>query len=425
MNKTPEELRADFWKADLERGGIIRSQYDEIKRVLSEKDMQWVKERLLDIKRHAIKNTEFYKGLCETDNFPVVNKTMLIENQVACSAKEGFQTPTHTTSTSGSTGTPFSVVQDYKKRNRTIADLQVFGELCDYPPRERMVFFRVINAKLHRTPEQEDRENIYYIDSSDLGDTHLEEMKQTLLEKQPRIVFSYSSTLVELAKYIKKTGIPQEGFSMKSVLTGGEGISDENRRLLEKVFGCTVYRRYSDMELGILGQDSGNSSAYVLNWGSYYFECLKMDSDEPAEPGEAGRIVITDLFNYAFPMIRYDTGDLGVMDYPADGFPILKEIYGRVRDCVYALDGRLISPAKISVMMWGAEEIKQWQFIQEEKDRYVLKLNCEHNIDEAAFEKKFKDLLGADARIEIEYVEEIPVTSSNKRRAVVCNYQKG
>lgn len=37
-----------------------------------------------------------------------------------------------------------------------------------------------------------------------------------------------------------------------------------------------------------------------------------MDSDEPAEPGELGRIVITDLFNYAFPILRYDNGDTAV-----------------------------------------------------------------------------------------------------------------
>ena len=56
-----------------------------------------------------------------------------------------------------------------------------------------------------------------------------------------------------MAKYIDRTGIPENGFSMKSVLTGGEGLSVENRKLLERVFACTVYRRYSDMELGILG----------------------------------------------------------------------------------------------------------------------------------------------------------------------------
>ena len=179
--KTPEQLRNDFWKSDIEHGGVIFNQYEEIKRVLCNKDMAWVEERLGDIKLHAIEQTEFYKDYELTDEFPVVNKMTLIENHDACLAKEGYQTPIHISSTSGSTGTPFSVTQDFKKRNRTIADLKVFGELCDYPSHERMVFFRVINAKLHRTPEQEDRENIYYIDSSDLCDAHLEEMKNALL----------------------------------------------------------------------------------------------------------------------------------------------------------------------------------------------------------------------------------------------------
>lgn len=413
------------FREDMNMGGAIFNQYEEIKRVLCNKDMAWVEERLRDIKHHEIEQTEFYKDYKVTDEFPVVNKMTLIENHDACLAKAGYQTPTHVSSTSGSTGTPFSVTQDFKKRNRTIADLKVFGELCDYPSHERMVFFRVINAKLHRTPEQEDRENIYYIDSSDLGDAHLEEMKNALLDKKPLIAFSYSSTLVELAKYIDCTGIPKEGFSMKSVLTGGEGLSEENRKLLERVFGCTVYRRYSDMELGILGQDMGNGSEYVLNWGSYYFETLKLDSDEPTEPGEAGRIVITDLFNYAFPMIRYDTGDLGILDNSdPNELPKLKEIYGRVRDCVYATDGRLISPAKVSVMMWGSDGVKQWQFIQETKMNYVLKLNCEKRVDAEVYIEKFKALLGKNADIEVQLVDEIPVTSSNKRRAVICNYHK-
>jgi len=231
--------------------------------------------------------------------------------------------------------------------------------------------------------------------------------------------------VVELAKYIKRTGIPHEGFSMKSILTGGEGLSDEDRHLLESVFGCTVYRRYSDMEMGILGQDTGGGSAYVLNWGSYYFECLKMDSDKPAESGEVGRIVVTDLFNYAFPMIRYDTGDIGVMEYGNTGeFPQLKEIYGRVRDCVYTVDGTLLSPAKISVMMWGIEGIKQWQFIQEDKNLYTLKLNSERPVLQQEYIEKFRSILGNKAQIQIELVDEIPIMASNKRRAVICNYQK-
>ena len=82
--KTPEQLRNDFWKSDIEHGGGIFNQYEEIKRVLCNKDIAWVKERLRNIKCHAIEQTEFYKAYKVTDEFPVVNKMTLIENHDAC-----------------------------------------------------------------------------------------------------------------------------------------------------------------------------------------------------------------------------------------------------------------------------------------------------------------------------------------------------
>lgn len=165
-------------------------------------------EKYTAIKRHAIEQTDFYRFYSLEDDFPVVNKMFLIKNTASCSAKGNYSTPIHISSTSGSTGIPFNVVQDFKKRNRTIADLKVFGEMCEYPSHERMIFFRVISSKLHRTKEQEEKDNIYYIDCSNLGDMHLEEMKQIILEKEPRTILGYSSVLIELAKYIKRTGIP-------------------------------------------------------------------------------------------------------------------------------------------------------------------------------------------------------------------------
>lgn len=418
-------LRDAFWNEDEKKGSVIRRQYDEIKRVIESYDMEWVKERYREIKRHAIEQTEFYNKYRVDDEFPVVNKTILTENYEKVRARGGFLTPTHISSTSGSTGTPFSVIQDYEKRKRTIADLQVFGELCDYPIRERMIFFRVLSENLHRTKEQEERENIFYIDSSNLDEFHLAKMHDAILKKRPRIIFSYASTLVKLAKYILSLNKTFEYKNLKSVLTAGEALSKEDRELLKSVFGCKVYRRYSDMELGILAQDNGDGGEYFLNFGSYFFECLKLDSDNPAEYGEVGRIVVTDLFNKAFPMIRYDTGDLGIMIQNNNGdFPVLKEIYGRVRDCIYDTCGNLISPAKISVSMWGIDNIKQWQFIQETEKGYVLKLNCETFIDTDFLIFKFKDILGADADMKIMFVNEIPTLSSNKRRAVICNYKK-
>lgn len=422
--QNPEWLRTIFWREDENEGSPVRAQYEQIKSVLANTNAEWVLEHLSKIKEHAIKETEYYKNYKVTDNFPVMDKSLLIQNMEACKAKKGFQLPIHMTYTSGSTGTPFAVAQDYMKRKRTIADLKVFGELCDYPSHERMIFFRIINEKLHRTKEQEDRENIYYFDSSMMDENHLQKMLNKILEKKPRIVFSYSSTLVELAKYAEKQKIPTDQYRMKSILTAGEALPEEERLRMQRVFGCKIYRRYSDMEMGILGQDMGDGGAYLLNYGSYYFECLKVDSDEPAADGEVGRIVVTDLFNYAFPMIRYDTGDLGIMSQANGEFPRLTEIFGRNRDCVYTPEGALLSPAKISTSMWGIEGLKQWQFIQNTKDSYTLRLNGGEEMQTQIVFEKLQKILGTSARITIQKDEEIPVLASNKRRAVINEYKK-
>ena len=424
--RTPDELRKAFWDADIASGGGIYNQFNEVKSILENGDRDWVQKHLQKIKQHAIRTTEFYRNYTDKDVFPVMNKASMLENYDQHKAAEGFETPVHISSTSGSTGIPFRVIQDRKKRMRTIADIKVFGERCNYPSHERMVYFRVITENMHRTPERDEAENIFYVDSSDLSPGYLAEMIQVVLDKKPWIIFSYGSTLVELAKFVREKGIPKESFSgMKSVLTAGEGVSLENLHLLENVFGCRVYRRYGTMDMGILGQDWGDGQAYSLNWGSYYFECLKQDSDIPAAPGEVGRIVVTDLFNYAFPMIRYDTGDLGIMDeMTGEKFPVLRELYGRSRDCVYSTKGMLLSPAKIAEMLTGMEMIKQWQFIQEAQKQYVLKLNADGEVNEGSIREDFKNLLGEDADIMIQNVDEIPVLSSNKRRSVVCNYKR-
>lgn len=418
--KTPEELRKEFWDTDILSGGGVHSQYCEIQTVLDQPRPEWIERKLTELKKHAIKNVPFYAHYSVDDEFPVMNKSLLLDNYEAHKAIAGFDEPTHISSTSGSTGTPFSVIQDKKKRQRTIADLKVYQELCDCPSHERMIYFR--GTTKNRTKEQEEKENIFYIDCGRLDDERLAEMFQSIIALKPRTVFANVCTLREMCRYAKEKNATYVFDGLVSIRTGGEACPEHIRKEVERIFGCTVYRRYSDMELGVLAQDTGNGSPYQLNWGSFYFECLKLDSDEPASEGEVGRIVVTDLFNYAFPMIRYDTGDLGIMHHVENEYPVLEEIYGRSRDCVYDTKGRMINPAVIEIAMWGNGTVKQMQFIQNDKNQYLIKVNPKSSLQEDTIIGIYKGILGNDAKISIEFVDEIPVLASNKRRDTVCNY---
>ena len=139
-------------------------------------------------------------------------------------------------------------------------------------------------------------------------------MVSVIRKKKVKCIIGYSSAIGELGRYIEKYHVDTKGFCVKAILPISESMPGEVRRNLEKIFRCTVRSWYSNEENGIMGLQREEDESYYIDTESYYYEILKLDSDEPAEPGELGRIVITDLYNYAIPLIRYDNGDLAVAE---------------------------------------------------------------------------------------------------------------
>src|SRR5690606_3500440 len=110
-------------------------------------------------------------------------------------------------------------------------------------------------------------------------------------------------------------------------------LTDYLRYEGEKYFGCKILSRYSNIENGIIAQQTlTEPSDFTINHASYYVEILDMIRDEPVPYGHLGRIIITDYFNDAMPLIRYDTGDLGIMEskiYNGVEKLVLSKIEGR------------------------------------------------------------------------------------------------
>lgn len=378
-------------------------------------------DKLREIKQYAIDHTKFYANYQIDDVFPVMTKLDFLNAFDQIRSDEVFRQGTHKASTSGSTGVPFTVEQDYSKRRRTIADLKVFGEYADYPSHEKMLQLRAYNGrKLDRNVDK--RENIFRYDISFMDGEHLEQLVDYMNSLKPRIVFGYTSTLETVCDYILDNR-KELTFQCKSVLVGAETLSDEVAHKIQKAFACPVYDRYSNMEMGIYSQRKYGQTNFKINRASYYLEVLKLDSDEPACEGELGRIVFTDLYNHAFPMIRYDTGDVGKYCYN-HGEIELKEVYGRRADCVFSVKNELLDPHSISIRMWGVENVRQWQFVQKDVNSYVVVISKSADVDEEDVKNRLKSVLGEDARISIAYVQSIPVLNSQKRKYIVNEMKK-
>lgn len=413
-----------FWVQDfIINRGMTWSAYKDIKKTFySEEKFQ--AEKIKALLEHANETTEFYKGKgLELSNFPVMTKRDFLDNydKILSSKYKGKRL--HSMSTSGSTGTPFRVVQDRRKRCRVIASILFFGQLCNFTFGERQMFFRVWVRIVKKSWFKKFLQNMITEDISRLDDEELKQIENTLInDKKIRNMLGYSSTLDMVSKYLLNKGYGPKDFSVTSIIAGSETLQDKTRENLRKLFGCTVISRYSNEENGILGQNCLESdNDFHLNYANYHFEFLKLDEDKPAEEGEVARIVITDLYNYAFPMIRYDTGDLAIVGQASCSHKekVLKEVMGRRVDLIRDAKGEPLSPYIIVNNMWNMDKVKQFKFVQLSDIKYKFVLNVEQGFDsEKILLERFKKLLGEEAIITFEYTDEIPVMNSGKRKYV-------
>jgi phenylacetate-CoA ligase len=422
-----------FWGVDGLKGGKVRASYDEIKSIIEEYDAdQSVKKReqyLAQLLQHAVSSTPFYKNYQQfgsIKDFPVINKS-IIRNKVDDFIAAGFQKETlHKVTTSGSTGTPFTVYHDEKKRLRHTADNIYFLRKAGFDVGERLYYMRVWNSINRKGWLKRTIENLRMEEIGELSREYTLGLIDRLeKDHSGKALLAFASTYEALLINLLALNKTQINTRVKTIVSMSESLPENVREQLMEIFNCPVVSRYSNMENGFLGQENnGNTSEYIINSASYFIEILQLDKDEPVAMEQAGRVVVTDLFNFAMPLIRYDTGDVAtISQLSTSGIkgPFFRKIEGRVVDFIYSVSGVLLSPHVITNSMWKYTEVKQFQFIQVDKTNYIIKLNIE-SLNAARENELLTDLrqyVGEAANINIEYVHDIPLLASGKRKKIV------
>lgn len=418
--------RCGFWTLDFLRGGDIRRNYKDIRLCLKNKEINT--EQLSKLLKHAVSTTEFCKNFSPDDinSFPVITKAEIKSKWDEMYSSEHKGKPVHHMSTSGSTGTPFVMDWDMGKRKRQLAELIYFNELAGQKLGQSFIYFRVWTERNKKSKMQEYMQNLTPIDILHLDDSVLENVRQRL-KRKPYInsCLAYASTFEYLAKYLQSKGDTPDQFHTSTFITGSEVLNMEMKKTIKQTVGCRIIDRYSNEENGFIAQTQDLTDIFDVNTSGFYVEVLKPESDEQCEIGELGRIIVTDLYGFAVPLIRYDTGDMAIKASEKDGWTTaLKSIQGRRVDVIYDTKGSRLTPHTWSVYMWKFDKLKQYQFIQEDAKKYTLKVNGANGIyRDEDFISHLKTVLGDDAEIVIEHVDGIPALASGKFKKTVCNYQ--
>lgn len=427
-----------FWALDYLKGSPIRNHLKEIKTIYYNKEgaVELQQKLLFEILEYAVRNTTYYSKYSPSvlSSFPVINKATILSNMDRMFSEEykDKKDKLKVMTTSGSSGTPFNIFQNKGKVNRNKADLLFFYEQGGYYVGDRMYYMRIWNALNRKTKKELFKENFRMIDTSDLDAKGAKDfIKAMTSDKNEKVLLGYGSSYTALMEYLNKED--NIDWQIKAIFSSAEELPNQVKESMQEVFHCPIMSRYSNQENGILGQQLISGEDYfALNLFSYHIEFLKLDADLPAEEMEEARIVITDLFNKAVPMIRYDTGDIGAFSYITDKKTgkqkVLHCIQGRKNDYLYSNDKKRLSPHAFSNLMWEYNCFKQFQLIQEDYDKVNLKLVYKEGEAKNGVEKRLaldlKNIFGNTTQLNIEELEDIPIASSGKRKYIISKIDK-
>lgn len=434
MRKITETGREKiFWLFDKLRGAAIKRHYADIAMLLQghqEAGEKLKEQKLFSLLQHAVATVPYYReytNFASPGDFPVTSKTIIRENFDLFTSSAFTKKQQLPTVTSGSTGTPFKVLHHADKKKRNSADTMYFAQKAGYRIGDRLMYMKIWSANNKKATLPGIMQNMVPVDVITFNDKEVAALiKQMESDRSSFAFLGYSSALELICRWLERSGHGKVKTTLSSAISMSETLNDYTKATIEKYFGVPVYSRYSNLENGILAQQvPGSGNKYLINTASYMVEIIKMDTDEPAVPGEPGRIIVTDLYNYAMPMIRYDTGDIGILSKEKDaaGNSYLEMVEGRKLDLLYATDGTLVSSYIVYKNMWQYTEILQYQLVQYGPKEYLFKINMEGPFTkEAKLVNEFKQYLGADADFTVEYVDEIPLLASGKRKKIANTY---
>lgn len=415
------------WLKDFIGGGNMWRHYRDVRGIMlhPEESQSVLEQRLGDILEYAVSHTGYYSGFDGKvlSDFPVVNRNTIRENYDAfiVGSKDGY-IPRRT---SGSTGIRFCAYQDRDSAIRRIATIKASNDEFGFHSCMPMLYLRTLEI-----PEEdgsmlryEKGQNIWFGYIASYDDAELERIVRFILDRRIRFVKGYASVIEHLTEYVERTGtVLPRGLVF---ITISEILTENVRSRIVDRLGLHVVSQYANEENGLLGQSvpDGPGTVFRLNKANCKIELLDLDSDGPVSMGQPGRVVVTDMTNRAMPLIRYDIGDVAVcLEALPNGEPLVIRLLDcRRNDIIYDTSGNPVSMV-FPPQVFALPSLRQMQFIQEDVKEYVLNLNIatdSQSVDCAKVAQCIKDLMGQDATVHVNILNEMPQISTRKHKLCI------
>lgn len=323
----------------------------------------------------------------------------------------------------GSTGVPLSFYRETGYMERSDAGTYRNLLQCGWKQGEMVAFFWGFNEKhaamsgLEFEARQRTR-RFYQFDPFQSGPEDMDRWVKKWPSIKPSALLGYASTVARFARHIEERNVRIP--ALKGVFTTAEKLYAPQRAQISRVFGCPVFDSYGSSEVQNIATECPSGKMHVNA------DFVLVEPHPDTAPGEVGPFILTSLWNYAMPFIRYRNEDAGALSTErcecGNRFPLMRLEISRVGDNFVFPGGKVVHGEYFTHMMYGSEGIDSFQFHQTSAETIVLWIvpgvGSEFARREAIRKavEEVERLAPGVVRLEVKETVQIPLSRAGKHR---------
>jgi phenylacetate-CoA ligase len=261
------------------------------------------------------------------------------------------------------------------------------------------------------------------LNTFDLNDDTMSQYLRRYNRCRPDALVAYTNPLYAFARWLDENKLTP--YSPRSIVVGAEKLHGFQRELIERVFRAPVFETYGSREFMLIGAECDRHEGLHLTMENLLVEVVD-DDGRPVPAGQEGQVVVTDLYNYGMPFIRYVTGDRAIAGFTqcscGRGLPLLRKVIGRQLDILTTPAGRQIPGEFFPHLIKDFAAVRRFQVIQPNPHEIVLRLVVDDHWFSATRDELTRivhDELGEAFTLRIDVVDDIPLTRAGKLQVVV------